>query len=226
MKHIVVLTGAGISAESGLQTFRGNNGLWNGYKVMEVASPEGWQHDYKMVLEFYNLRRQEIGKAKPNAGHKALAQLQEIAEVTIITQNIDDLHERAGSTNIIHLHGEIVKARSTIDESLLYDIGYKNIEPGDNCEKNSQLRPHIVWFGEAVPMINKAAMVVQKADIVIVVGTSLQVYPAAGLLDYAPRKATIYLVDPYPPVSSGNNIKVIENTAALGLPKLIKELAL
>lgn len=225
MKHIVVLTGAGMSAESGLQTFRGNNGLWNGYNVMEVASPQGWQADYKMVLEFYNLRRQEIAKAKPNVGHEALAKLERETKVTIITQNIDDLHERSGSNNIIHLHGEIVKALSTLDSSLVYDIEYKDINVGDTCEKGSQLRPHIVWFGEAVPMIDKAAMIVQKADIIIVVGTSLQVYPAAGLLDYAPSKAIIYLVDPFPPRGLPADIKIIADTASKGLPKLIKGLS-
>lgn len=226
MKHIVVLSGAGMSAESGLQTFRGSNGLWNGYNIMEVASPEGWKRDYKTVLEFYNMRRREIGKAQPNPGHAALAQLEQKAQVSIITQNIDDLHERAGSKHMIHLHGEIVKARSIADPSLIYHIGYEDIRPGDLCEQQSQLRPHIVWFGEEVPMIYEAAKVMATADIIIVVGTSLQVYPAAGLLDYAPDSSAIYLVDPYPPDHLPRNIKVRKNTASEGLPKLINDLAL
>jgi NAD-dependent deacetylase len=186
---IVVLTGAGMSAPSGLATFRDSNGLWANHRVEDVATPEAWHRDPKLVLEFYNQRRTQACAAQPNAGHRALAELERRFEVVIVTQNVDDLHERAGSTRVIHLHGELTKARSTADESLVYAIGAKPIRLGDRCEHGSQLRPHIVWFGEAVPMIEVAAEQFADSAKVLVVGTSLQVYPAAGLVAYAPVDA-------------------------------------
>jgi NAD-dependent deacetylase len=196
MKKLVVLTGSGISAESGLKTFREAGGMWENYDVMQVASIEGWNLDNELVLRFYNDRRAQLKDAKPNAGHSGLVELEEFFDVQIITQNIDNLHERAGSRNVLHLHGELTKARSTGDESLVYDIGYNNITPGNNCEKGFQLRPHIVWFGEPVPAIEKASKIIAQADIFSVIGTSLVVYPAAGLLDYVPHNIPIFLIDP------------------------------
>lgn len=220
-KKIVVLSGAGISAESGLATFRDSGGLWEGYDVMEVASIEGWHKNPAKVLDFYNLRRKQANVAQPNAGHLALVALEAIYDVTIITQNVDDLHEKAGSTNIIHLHGRLNQAKSSVDAKLIYDIKDKEINLGDTCEKNSQLRPNIVWFGELVPMMDAAAEKVQEADAVIVVGTSLQVYPAAGLLDYASRSAVIILVDPNPPAfTNRRKIKIIAESATKGLTKI------
>lgn len=226
MKKIAVLTGAGVSAESGLSTFRDAGGLWEGHDVMEVASPEGWRANRELVLKFYNDRRAQLENANPNAAHYAIARLEEKYDVTVITQNVDDLHERAGSGNIIHLHGELVKARSSVDEHLLYEIGYKEICIGDKCEKGSQLRPHIVWFGEMVPMIEVAAEVVSEADILIVVGTSLVVYPAAGLVDFAPYGIPIYIVDPVKPdiYSYPENIEFIVEKAAKGMPELAEKL--
>lgn len=198
MKKIVVLTGAGMSAESGLRTFREMGGLWEEYDVMEVASPEGWDKDMELVLRFYNERRTQLKTAKPNDGHKGLADLENNFKVQIITQNVDNLHERAGSTNVLHLHGILTQARSSVDENLIYDIEYKEINKGDFCEKGSQLRPNIVWFGEMVPAISDAAELSSQADIYLVVGTSLNVYPAAGLLNYVPGKVPVYLIDPNP----------------------------
>ena len=223
MQKIVILTGAGISAESGIPTFRDAGGLWEGYRVEDVASPEGWSKDYKLVLDFYNQRRKGIREAVPNPGHTALAELEKKYEVVIITQNIDDLHERGGSTNILHLHGEIFKSRSTFDETLVYELGEKDIMPGDKCERGSQLRPHIVWFGEAVPMIERAALEVMEADIFIVIGTSMVVYPAAGLIQYTRQDIPIYFVDPNIP--SGlyyKNLTAIPKKAAEGVPELVK----
>jgi NAD-dependent deacetylase len=220
-KKIVVLSGAGISAESGLATFRDSGGLWEGYDVMEVASIEGWHKNPTKVLDFYNLRRKQASNAQPNAGHLALVALEASYDVTIVTQNVDDLHEKAGSTNVIHLHGQLNQAKSSVDQNLIYDIADKEINIGDKCSKNSQLRPNIVWFGELVPMMDLATIKVKQADAIIVVGTSLQVYPAAGLLDYAKRNALIVLVDPNPPaVSSRKNIKIIAETATKGLIKV------
>jgi NAD-dependent deacetylase len=182
-ENLIVLTGAGISAESGLKTFRDSDGLWMGYDVYEVASPQGWQKNPELVLDFYNQRRKEVAKALPNAAHKAIADLQTDYNVIVITQNIDDLHERAGSKNVIHLHGEIFKMRSEKDENTFYEIR-DEIHSGEKAPDGSQLRPHVVWFGEQVPMIEKAAAILQKADIFMLVGTSLQVYPAAGLIDF------------------------------------------
>jgi NAD-dependent deacetylase len=198
MKHLVVLTGAGISAESGLKTFREQGGLWESYDVMEVASYDGWVKNKELVLRFYNERRRQLETAKPNAGHFGLAELEKHFKVSIITQNVDDLHERAGNKNILHLHGELTKARSTKDPNYILNIGYKDINIGDNCPKGGQLRPHIVWFGEAVPAIEDAINLTSQADIFAIIGTSLNVYPAAGLIDYAPQKAQIFLIDPNP----------------------------
>ncbi|MDQ3072193.1 MAG: NAD-dependent deacylase [Bacteroidota bacterium] len=195
-QKIVVLTGAGISAESGIPTFRDAGGLWEGHDIMEVASPEGWRKNRDVVLDFYNQRRKAIRNVQPNAGHYELARLEEKYDVLIITQNIDDLHERAGSTNVLHLHGEIFKSQSSGYPELVYDLGDKDIHPGDKCEKGTQLRPFIVWFGEAVPMIEQAMHEAMKAEIFLVVGTSLVVYPAAGLLDYIKESVPKYIIDP------------------------------
>ncbi|WP_051206330.1 SIR2 family NAD-dependent protein deacylase [Oceanospirillum maris] len=195
-KHIVVLSGAGVSAESGIQTFRDGDGLWEKHNVQDVATPEAWQRDPELVLRFYNERREQIRKAEPNAAHKAIAHLEDGFKVTVITQNIDDLHERGGSTEVLHLHGEIFKARSTLDDRLIHNLGQSDIHPGDMCDKGSQLRPHIVWFGEDVPMYPIAHEVTQMADLVIVVGTSLQVQPASFLASAAPSHVARIVVDP------------------------------
>ncbi|HEU5366330.1 MAG TPA: NAD-dependent deacylase, partial [Hanamia sp.] len=197
-KNLIVLSGAGISAESGLKTFRDSDGLWMGYDVYEVASPQGWQKNPKLVLDFYNQRRKEVGKAQPNAAHKGIADLERYFNVTVITQNIDDLHERAGSKNVIHLHGEIFKMRSEKDEKTFYEIK-GDIHFGEKAPDGSQLRPHVVWFGEQVPMIEKAVLILQTADIFMLVGTSLQVYPAAGLIDILPAGIPKYIIDKNPP---------------------------
>lgn len=196
---IVVISGAGISAESGLATFRDSGGLWEGYDINEVASIHGWEKDPENVLNFYNLRRKQAAKAKPNAAHHALADLENFFEVSVVTQNVDDLHERAGSTQVLHLHGELKKARSVEDESIVLDIGSDPIKMGDIAEDGAQLRPHVVWFGEMVPMIEPAAIEVSTADILIVVGTSLVVYPAAGLIDYAKPNILKFIIDPSDP---------------------------
>jgi NAD-dependent deacetylase len=196
MKKLVVLTGAGVSAESGLKTFREMGGLWESYDVMEVASPEGWNNNMELVLRFYNERRAQLKDAKPNAGHTGLADLENFFDVHIITQNVDNLHEQAGSTKVLHLHGILTQVRSTGDASLVYDIGYKAINKGDTCDKGFQLRPNIVWFGEAVPAMEQAAAIASEADIFVVVGSSLVVYPAAGLVNYAPEHAPVFVVDP------------------------------
>lgn len=224
MKKIVVLTGAGISAESGLKTFRDSDGLWEGYNIEEVASPSGWKKNPKLVLDFYNQRRKAVMAAQPNAAHKALATLESKFAVTVVTQNIDDLHERAGSAKVVHLHGEILKARSSDDETLIYEW-QKDILPGDKCEKGFQLRPHIVWFHEPVPMIELAAKVCSSADIFIVVGTSLVVYPAAGLVEYVGWDVPMYLVDPKIPYMQNNNsVTFIEKKASEGVPELVRQL--
>ena len=223
-KHIVVLTGAGMSAESGIATFRGADGLWEGHRIEDVASPEGWAKDNEMVLDFYNIRRRQIGEVKPNEGHFGLKALEKEFDVQIITQNIDDLHERAGSSNILHLHGEITKARSSVDPSLIYDIGYKDINLGEKCAQDSQLRPHIVWFGEAVPLLEQAAFATQNADIVIIIGTSMQVYPAASLINYVQPDTTVYYVDPNPAISNNDDVTIIAKSATKGLRDLIATL--
>jgi NAD-dependent deacetylase len=223
-KKVVVLTGAGISAESGLKTFRDAGGLWEGYRVEEVASPEGWKNNAKQVLEFYNQRRKDVINAKPNAAHLSLASLEDYFDVTIVTQNIDDLHERAGSKDIIHLHGEILKSRSSADEGLLYECR-EDIHLGDFCGKNSQLRPHIVWFGEAVPKMDEAILEAAQADLFLVVGTSLQVYPAASLLHYTKPQTKKFLVDVnIPEVYPVQNLSCIKMKATEGVPLLVRRL--
>ncbi len=223
MKRIVVLTGAGISAESGIKTFRDADGLWEGHDVMEVASPAGWQNNMKLVLDFYNQRRKQLLTVKPNSAHYALAEVEKKFQVEIITQNIDDLHERAGSTKVTHLHGELLKARSTFDEALVLDWK-KDIQVGDFCEFNYQLRPHVVWFGEAVPMFQVAAEITEKADILIIIGTSMQVYPAASLVDFAPPHIPIYFIDPKPNISEKGRLEIIPEKAVKGVPELINRL--
>lgn len=225
MKKIVVLSGAGISAESGIKTFRDSGGLWEGYDIAEVATPEGWANNQELVLEFYNMRRKDALKAEPNAGHLALKELESKFEVTIVTQNVDNLHEKAGSGKVIHLHGELFKSRSTFNPKLIYDIEGWELKTGDCCEKGSQLRPHIVWFGEAVPMLEKAIQEVLTADILIIVGTSLQVYPAAGLIDYAKEEAPKYVIDPNMPyISPRENLYLFPEVASSGLKKVVNEL--
>ncbi len=220
-KKIVVLTGAGISAESGIATFRDSNGLWEGHEVMDVASPEGWRRNPELVLNFYNERRKNAQQVKPNPGHLALAHLEQNFDVTIITQNVDDLHERAGSTNVVHLHGKLFESRSTVDENLVYPINGWELKKGDLCEKGSQLRPNIVWFGEMVPMMEVAVAIAQEADIFMVVGTSLVVYPAAGLIDFVPRGIPVYVIDPnLPPVAKRPNLHLIADKASTGVPKV------
>ncbi|SDR65093.1 SIR2 family NAD-dependent protein deacylase [Christiangramia echinicola] len=223
MEKIVVLTGAGISAESGIKTFRDADGLWEGHDVMEVASPIGWQNNMEMVLDFYNQRRRQLLKVQPNEAHHALVRLQDKFDVEIITQNIDDLHERAGSSKVTHLHGELLKARSTFDDDLVMDWK-KDISVGDFCEYNHQLRPHVVWFGEAVPMFQKSAEIASTADIIIVIGTSMQVYPAASLVDFAPRHAPIYFIDPNPNIQESSRLEIINDKAVIGVPKLVETL--
>lgn len=225
MKKIVVLSGAGVSAESGLATFRDAGGLWEGYNVMEVASIDGWRKNPELVLNFYNQRRKAAVKALPNEGHKALARLEEKFDVTVITQNVDNLHEKAGSTKVIHLHGELFKCRSSLDENLIFDMDGLELNPGDKCPKGSQLRPHIVWFGEMVPMMDTAIREAMQAEIFIVVGTSLQVYPAAGLLDYVSPQAATYVIDPnMPPLQSRINLHLIKEKGSIGLSQLSEKL--
>lgn len=225
MKKLVVLSGAGVSAESGIKTFRDSGGLWEGHNVMDVASPEGWNKDQQLVLDFYNERRKNALSASPNEGHRIIAALEEWFAVTVITQNIDNLHEKAGSTNVIHLHGELFKSRSTIDEGLIYDIDGWELRQGDMCEKGSQLRPHIVWFGEMVPMMDLAVEETLSADYFIVIGTSLQVYPAAGLLEYVKPSSPIYIIDPnMPNVNSRKNLHLIEEVGSKGMQRVKEQL--
>ena len=220
-KKIVVLTGAGISAESGLKTFRDADGLWEGYNVMDVATPEAWYRDPALVQRFYNERRAQVNAAQPNAAHIALAGLEQQFDVAIVTQNIDDLHERAGSTNVTHLHGVITYAQSSKKASLVYPIKGDEIKMGELCELGSQLRPHVVWFGEAVPMIEKAAEICAQADIFVLIGTSLAVYPAAGLIDYVPYQVPKYIIDPrIPPIAGLANVVKIEKSATAGVKEL------
>lgn len=220
-KKLVVLTGAGISAESGLKTFRDADGLWEGYNVMEVATPEAWERNPALVQQFYNERRKQVNAAQPNAAHIALANLEQYFDVEIITQNIDDLHERAGSTKVSHLHGVITYAQSSRRAKLIYPLQTDEIKMGELCELGSQLRPHVVWFGEAVPMIEKAAKLCAQADVFILIGTSLAVYPAAGLIDYVPHEVPKYIIDPkIPPVSGLNNVIKIAKSATEGVKEL------
>jgi NAD-dependent deacetylase len=221
MKHIVVLTGAGISAESGIKTFRDADGLWEGHDVMEVASPQGFAKNPELVLDFYNQRRKQLLSVLPNEAHKALVQLESNYDVSIITQNVDDLHERAGSSNIIHLHGELLKARSSYNESDVFSCK-NDILFGDTCEKGYQIRPHIVWFGEAVPMIEKAIEVSETADFLIIIGTSMQVYPAASLMDFVPQHVPIYYIDPNPAKVNNKRVTVIPEMATKGVKQLLE----
>lgn len=223
MKTVVVLTGAGVSAESGIKTFRDADGLWEGHDVMEVASPQGWQQNPELVLDFYNQRRKQLREVKPNKAHKALAKLEEQFHVEIITQNVDDLHERAGSSQVTHLHGELLKVRSTADPNHVVEWK-EDLILGDVCPIDSQLRPHIVWFGEGVPKMEKAMDIVQQADILIIIGTSMVVYPAASLLHYAPEGTPVYFIDPAPSIENSKNIQVIAEKAASGVPKLVDNL--
>jgi len=225
MKKIVVLTGAGMSADSGLQTFRDGDGLWNKYRFEDLATPEAWNRDPALVLEFYNWRRKKAWEANPNAGHLALVSLENKFDVQIITQNVDDLHERAGSKNVIHLHGELKKARSTSDPNLVYDLNHWEMKPGDKCEKGSQLRPHIVWFGESVPMIIPAIKIASGADIFIIIGTSLVVYPAASLIVHVRPDRPKYYIDPKAFMVGGiSNLQIRKNTAVEGVPELVAKL--
>lgn len=221
MKKLIVLSGAGMSAESGIRTFRDSGGLWEEHDVMEVASIEGWKKNPGLMLRFYNERRSQMYGCQPNRGHLLLAGLEQEFDVQIITQNVDDLHERAGSTKVLHLHGELSKACSTIDPNLIYTIGNRDIHPGDLCEKGGQLRPFIVWFGEEVPAMTAAIPMVESADIVCVIGTSLSVYPAAGLVRYASPGVPIYLIDPNPPAYLPNRIQVIAKGAGEGVELFI-----
>ncbi len=220
LKKLVVLTGAGISAESGIRTFRDANGLWEGYDVTEVASPQGWAANRPLVLDFYNQRRRQALTTKPNLGHQTLAELEEDFEVVIVTQNIDNLHEQAGSSQIIHLHGELFKSRSTLDPELVYDIEGWELKEGDTCERGSQLRPHIVWFGEMVPMMEVAIEEALSADLFLVVGTSLVVYPAAGLINYTQSHVPLFLVDPNKPDIALNGVNFFQEPATTGVPKV------
>jgi NAD-dependent deacetylase len=223
MKKLIVLTGAGISAESGIRTFRDSDGLWEGHDVMEVASPEGWAANPSLVLDFYNQRRKQALNAKPNLGHMGLVALEKHFEVTIITQNVDTLHEEAGSTHVIHLHGELFKSRSTLDASLEYKMDGWELNLGDLCEKGAQLRPAIVWFGEMVPMMDEAIALAQTADIFLVVGTSLVVYPAAGLMHYTPSSTPKYIIDPnMPEITPDQNLQLFEEKASTGVAKVAK----
>ena len=219
MKKLVVLSGAGMSQESGIRTFREMGGLWEEYDVNEVATPHAWAKNPELVMRFYNERRKQLLECIPNKGHVGLAQLENDFDVHIITQNVDDLHERAGSSKVLHLHGELKKARSSVDESLVYDIDGWELKFGDRCEKGSQLRPHIVWFGEAVPAIEEALSIAQSANIFVVVGTSLNVYPAAGLLNYVRSGVPIFLIDPNP-VAVYDEVTYIREKAGKGIEQL------
>lgn len=225
MKNIVILTGAGISAESGISTFRDANGLWEGHDVIKVASPIGWTKNKALVLDFYNKRRAQLLSVLPNNAHKSLVKLEQQYNVDIITQNIDDLHERAGSKNVLHLHGELLKVRSLKNPELIY-TWKKDLKIGDLCEENSQLRPHIVWFGEEVPMLEKAIEITSKADILLIIGTSMQVYPAASLINFVSQNIPIYFIDPNPAIQQNYlaNLTVLAEKASVGVTKVVTEL--
>lgn len=231
-KHLVILTGAGVSAESGFATFRDTGGLWEQYNVNDVASIEGWYRNRKLVLEFYNQRRAQLKEAKPNAAHVAMAELEKDYRVDVITQNVDNLHERAGSTRVLHLHGELTKVRPengiydrTESEAEVIDVGYRPVILGDLAPNGSQLRPHIVFFGEAVPNIGKAIDLVEQADILLIVGSSLQVYPAAGLYRYARNDCPIYVIDPKPVPISDPRVTFIQDVATKGMEEFIKKVS-
>lgn len=225
-KKLVILTGAGMSAESGISTFRDSGGLWDKYSVEDVATPEAFHRNPALVLEFYNARRRELVRAKPNEGHIGIADLEKNFDVQIITQNIDNLHERAGSTKVLHLHGELMKVRSTGDESLIYELpaDKPEIHIGDKCEKGYQLRPHVVWFGEAVPMITKAVEMAGKADVFVIIGTSMNVYPAAGLLYYVKKNVPVYLIDPKDVNTGRYGVHHIKKGASEGVKELRQRL--
>ncbi|NAY90645.1 NAD-dependent deacylase [Muricauda sp. JGD-17] len=224
-QKIVVLTGAGMSAESGLKTFRDSNGLWEGHDVMQVASPQGFSRNPELVLEFYNQRRRQLLEVSPNAGHHALVTLENHFDVSIVTQNVDNLHEQAGSSHVVHLHGELFKARSTVNENHVLEWK-KDLVLGDLDDRGHQLRPHIVWFGEMVPMMDVAAQITQQADMLMIIGTSMQVYPAAGLIHHVSSRTPIYFVDPKPNIRSSDfgNLTVIPKTAVDGVPTLVNQL--
>tara|TARA_R110000765_G_scaffold19589_3_gene51315 strand:+ start:2158 stop:2844 length:687 start_codon:yes stop_codon:yes gene_type:complete len=225
MKNIVVLTGAGISSESGLKTFRDANGLWEGHDVMEVASPQGFYNNPQLVLEFYNQRRRQLLSVYPNKAHLTLVELEKHYNVHIITQNVDDLHERAGSSQVLHLHGELLKARSMASTDDVFDCK-NDIRLGDKCKNGYQIRPHIVWFGEAVPLLEEAINITEKADYLIIIGTSMQVYPAASLIDYAKANTPIFFIDPKPKIKGvvNGNLTVISENAVKGVPTLVASL--
>ncbi|MGB5943087.1 MAG: NAD-dependent deacylase [Leeuwenhoekiella sp.] len=222
-KKITILTGAGISAESGLKTFRDANGLWEGHDVMAVASPEGWQKDQELVLDFYNQRRKQLLRVKPNPAHEALVKLEQKYDVTIVTQNIDNLHEKAGSAKVLHLHGELLKVRSTLNENYTVDWT-EDLHTGDCCPAGSQLRPHVVWFGEDVPKLEEAVMITAQADHIIIIGTSMQVYPAASLINFAKENAQVYFIDPKPSILPGKNLEILATTASAGVPIVVDRL--
>jgi len=228
MKRLVVLTGAGISAESGIQTFRDANGLWHNHRIEDVATPEAWRRNPQLVLDFYNQRRRQLFEVEPNEGHKALVDLEKHFNVQVITQNVDDLHERAGSKNVLHLHGELRKVRSERYEQMVYAWD-GDLHLGDRCERGTQLRPHIVWFGEAVPMLEKAKAIASRADIFLIIGTSLQVYPAAGLILYAPPEIPVYYVDPKPQTNFSldqlNHLTVVAEPATTGVRRVAELLS-
>lgn len=226
MKKLVVFTGAGISAESGLKTFRGDDGLWEGYRVEEVATPQAWKLNPELVLDFYNIRRKQCAAAQPNSAHEALVELEHLYDLEIITQNVDDLHERAGSKKVLHLHGEIRKAQSTLNPKFVYGMKGDEILLGDICELGAQLRPFIVWFGEAVPLMEKAERIAEKADILVVVGTSLQVYPAANLLHVVSDQCKVYVIDPKADeMRLPARVRRINASATVGMDILKKKLA-
>ena len=222
-KRVVILTGAGISAESGISTFRDSDGLWEQYRVEDVATPEGYAKDKALVLDFYNQRRRQLKEVKPNEGHRQLVRLEEYFDVQIVTQNVDNLHEQAGSSHVLHLHGELTKARSERDSNLIVDIGYEDIHLGDKGPDGAQLRPHIVWFGEAVPNIEPAAELCERCDFFVVIGTSMNVYPAAGLIHYVPRESPCWLVDPKA-VAVSRAVKIYQEKAGTGVKKVVDEL--
>ncbi len=219
-KKLVVLSGAGMSQESGLKTFRDMDGLWENYDVNDVASIDGWYRNPELVMDFYNQRRKQLLDVKPNAGHYGIAELEKWFDVDIITQNVDDLHERAGSSKVLHLHGELLKVRSSVDTELIYTLDGWELKIGDKCEKGSQLRPNIVWFGEAVPAFYDAIPLVENADIIVVIGTSLAVYPAAGLVNYAKPVAPVFVVDPNRPETYLKNAVYIDEKAGIGVEML------
>jgi NAD-dependent deacetylase len=224
-KKLVVLTGAGISAESGIKTFRDAGGLWEGHNVMDVATPEGWYRNPKMVLDFYNQRRQQLHEVQPNRGHQILAELENDFDVQIITQNVDNLHEKSGSSNVLHLHGELLKVRSTVNRNYILDW-QDDLNFGDVDDKGNQLRPHIVWFGEEVPALEEAVTIVEKADVLVIIGTSLQVYPAASLMNFADPTIPVFYIDPKPAqiYDLPNDIKIIAATGSEGMKIVQKEL--